>query len=414
MALTSEFYAALNQLCSERGLDQEAVLVGIRQALISAYRKDFPGIPAEDLSAEIELETGEIKIINAGKDVTPAGFGRIAAQTAKQVILQQIREAEKDAVRIKYQDMVGKLISGHVFRISNESAIIDLGRVQGILPPHEQIPNEPLRAGQHIRVLVKDVQEGSHGPQIILSRADPRFIQSLFELEVPEIPAGKVVISSVAREAGSRAKIAVYSTESGLDPVGSCVGQKGSRVREVMNEIGQEKLDIIPYDEDPATYIANSLSPATIKKVEVDVKEHVASVLVGDDQMSLAIGKGGQNVRLAAKLTGWKIDIKNNNQQVSSLEEAAAKLELQGEDSQESTFAEDALMQASSTIAIQDGQKAEAGSLDILSPRVSKVLKEAGYQSLHELKNLSLEQLSEIKGVGAKALEEIKEKLTLL
>jgi len=406
MALTSEFYAALNQLCAERGLDQESVLEGIRQALVSAYHKDFPNVPVGQLRAEVETESGEIKIFDADKDVTPAGFGRIAAQTAKQVILQQIRETEKEAIRSKYQDLVGKLISGSIFRLSEQTAIIDLGRIQGILPPHEQIPNEVLRSGQHIRVLVKDVQEGSHGPQVILSRADPRFVECLFELEVPEIPSGKVVISTVAREAGSRTKIAVYSTEEGLDPVGSCVGQKGSRVREVMDEIGQEKIDIISYDDDPAVFIANALSPAAVKKVDLNKSEHLANVLVNGDQMSLAIGKGGQNVRLAAKLTAWKIDISSTSGQVSSLEEAAAQLQVN-----EATVPEekiDALSLASSQLDLQDKQVAKEDCWENLTTRVKNALQEAGYSSLADLEGLSEAQLGQIKGIGAKTVEQLK------
>jgi len=394
MALTTEFSAALNQVCSERGLEPEDVLEGIRQALVSAYRKDHPGVPFAELRAEVNAETGEMKVFHNGEDVTPSGFGRIAAQTAKQVIMQQVREAEKDALRKKYKGMIGELVSGHIFKVQGGSSIVDLGRAQGILPPHEQVEGESYRTGQRIKVLIKDVQEGTRGPQVILSRADPRFVAALFEIEVPEITAGKVVIESVAREAGSRTKIAVSTTEEGLDPVGSCVGQKGSRVREVMRELGPEKIDIIPYSDDPATLVANALSPATVKSVTLDANERKACAIVADDQLSLAIGKGGQNVRLAAKLSGWRIDIKGETTKLGSLEEAAAHIEAQDSSLQEKA---------------PSGE--ESSLFDRLSSRTRNALVKAGYSSLESLRELSEADLAEIKGIGPKAVAEIKQLL---
>lgn len=372
----SEFSAALNQVCSEKGITPEAVLETIKLALISAYRKEFPGVPQEELLAEINPESGEMKILHQGKDVTPSGFGRIAAQTAKQVLLQKLREEEKVALLAEYEKKVGAIVSGFVFRVEKGVVVVDLGRAQGIMPPSEQLSSEDYRANQRIKVLVSGIREGEKGEQIIVSRADPRFVIELFALEVPEIHSGVVKIEAIAREAGSRTKVAVSSSEENVDPIGSCVGQKGVRVQAVVAELGNEKIDIVPYYKEEDKFVAAALSPAKVNDIELNKERKIAVVKVADDQLSLAIGKEGQNVRLAAKLTGYKIDIhgetETSERPKSKKEEGSELLKLG------------------------------------LSKRVASLLEKAGIAKATQLKEKNGKGLSEIKGLGPKAIEEIK------
>jgi transcription termination/antitermination protein NusA len=239
-------------------------------------------------------------------------FGRIAAQTAKQVIIQRIREAEREAVFDEFQDREGEIVSGSVQRVEGRNVFVDLGRSTALLPPEEQVTFERYRIGERMKALLLTVEKNTRGPVLHLTRSHPRFVAKLFELEVPEIATGAVEVRSLAREAGSRSKIAVHSQEEGVDPVGSCVGQKGVRVSTVIGELGGEKIDIIEWDEDPARFIANALSPARVLDIEINEESREARALVAEDQLSLAIGKGGQNVRLAAKLTGWRIDVRSH------------------------------------------------------------------------------------------------------
>ena len=236
-------------------------------------------------------------------------FGRIAAQTAKQVIIQRIREAERETIYDEFKTKEGEVVSGIVQRVERGMVFVDVGKTAGILFPEEQIPGEFYRIGQRLRILILEVQKDAKGPGIILSRANSKMLAKLFEMEVPEIASGAVEIKSIAREAGSRSKVAVNSTEEGVDPIGSCVGQKGTRVQAVINELGGEKIDIIEWSQDSAKFIANALSPAKVLNVQANQEQRVARVEVPEEQLSLAIGKKGQNVRLAAKLAGWKIDV---------------------------------------------------------------------------------------------------------
>lgn len=250
-------------------------------------------------------------------------FGRIAAQTAKQVILQRLREAERESVMKEFHDKEGEIVSGVIQRIERGAVHVDLGRTTGVMFFNESIPGENYRSGDRMRFYLLAVQEVGKGPSIVLSRSHPKFIEKLFALEVPEIQDGVIEVKGVAREAGSRTKIAVHSTSEKIDPVGSCVGQRGVRVMAVSNEIGQEKVDIIEWSEDPARFVAQSLSPAKVLNVEI-LPKHEARVFVPDDQLSLAIGKGGQNVRLAAKLTGWRIDVRSQSKPEETLTEGIA------------------------------------------------------------------------------------------
>lgn len=306
----SEFSAALKQVAVERGIPEESIMETIRVAIASAYRKDY-GTDVDSVEVILDPETGETKILNdAKKDVTPPGFGRIAAQTAKQVILQKIRETEKEVILDEYKGKIGEIVMGTIFRVENGVVVLDLGRAQGVLPQSEQVDSDDYRSGQKLKVLVKDIRDNSRGTEIIVSRADSKFLVKLFEQEVPEIAAGTVTIEAIAREAGSRTKMAVASSDDKIDPVGSCVGQKGVRVQAIISEIHGEKIDIVPFSNSIDKFIASSLSPAKVTEVEINTEEKEAKVSVPEDQLSLAIGKDGQNVRLAAKLTRWRIDIK--------------------------------------------------------------------------------------------------------
>ena len=315
MALT-EFSAALNQVATERGIPIESVIESIKEALAMAYKKDRKEhdeeVELEEISVELNSQNGEAKIIRDKKDVTPAGFGRIAAQTAKQVVLQKIRETEKEVVFSEYRSKLGTIVNGQIFRIDGNLITLDLGKshAQGIMPKSEQVSNELYRVNQRLKVLVKDVKEGPRGTEIIVSRSDPQFVVKLFEQEVPEIASGTVVIEAIAREAGSRTKMAVSSKDDKVDPVGSCVGQKGVRVQSIIAELFGEKIDIVPWSSNTEKLIAASLSPARVTEVELVDEEKRAIVSVPEDQQSLAIGKEGQNARLANKLTNWRIDIK--------------------------------------------------------------------------------------------------------
>ena len=316
MQVRSEFALALNQICSERGIDPKVVLDAIKDALLAAMRRDF-GISEEDIllyAATINEETGIMSITKEGKDVTPAGFGRIAAQVAKQVILQTVREAEKDAIISDYQDRMGTMVTGMILRFDGPNVVVDIGRGQGIMPPGENIANEFYRLNQRVAVYIKEIRETYKGKAIIVSRAAPELVTELFRREVPEFGAGSIEVMGMAREPGHRTKIALKSTADGVDPVGSCVGQKGVRVQAVINELNGEKIDIIEYSEDPNKFIAAALAPADNLSIKIDEKLHKATIIVPEDQLSLAIGKGGQNARLAAKLTGYKIDIKGDGE----------------------------------------------------------------------------------------------------
>jgi N utilization substance protein A len=341
----TEFAQALKAIATERGLDPIVILDTIKHAIIAAYKRDAKERGEEteefEFDAEINPINGEAKVLSwpleepdKKRDVTPPGFGRIAAQTAKQVIHQKIREAEKDFVMHQFSDRVGTLISGMVLRFDGADVHIDLGRTEALMPKDERVPNERLTPNQRYTFLLKEIVDTPRGKQIILSRSDSKFVLELFKREVPEISSGSVVIKLVAREPGVRTKIAVFSSQSGVDPVGSCVGQKGVRVQAVTNELGGEKVDIISYSEDINELIKSALSPAEGVTVKLDKKNKIAKVKVSEDQLSLAIGRDGQNARLAAKLTGVKIEIeggKSDSEKKEDEEVKEAKTEVKKE-----------------------------------------------------------------------------------
>jgi len=339
-----ELIEALATLEKEKGINADIILEAIEAALISAYKKNFGTL--QNVRVQIDRSSGEIKVYSrksiveevtdpraeislaearrldpryeledvVESEVTPKDFGRIAAQTAKQVVVQRIREAERDMIFDEFANRESDIVTGVVQRIENKNVFIDFGKTEAILSQSEQMPTDEYRQNERIKTYIIDVKKTTKGPQILVSRTHPGLLKRLFELEVPEIHDGTVEIKSIAREAGSRSKIAVYSKNENVDPVGSCVGPKGLRVQTIVNELKGEKIDIVKWNVDPAKFIANSLSPAKVLSVDILGDEKVARVVVPDYQLSLAIGKEGQNARLAAKLTGWKIDIKSESQ----------------------------------------------------------------------------------------------------
>lgn len=338
------FMAAIEELCEEKGLDKNIILETVEAALAAAYRKDY-GKPKQTIKAKLNPATGEADMfrsylvveseeevkeseqeltLNQAKKLNKkaeigeeilvplekhSDFGRIAAQTAKQVIIQRIREAERDMLYNEFKDKENHIVNATVQQLEGRNVVVSLGKANGVMYPADQIREERYYIGQRLKVFVKEVAETARGPQILVSRSDKELIRGLFELEVPEILAGTVEIKSLAREAGSRTKLAVIANEEKIDPVGSCVGQRGTRVQAVLGEIGDEKIDIVLWDEDVEQFIMNALSPAKTKRIVINSKENRATVFVDQESLSLAIGKGGQNVRLASKLTGWGIDV---------------------------------------------------------------------------------------------------------
>ncbi len=346
----------IDQVSKDKGIDREMLIGTLEEAIKSAAKKKFG--PHRELEVSFNEEIGEIEVfqfkqvvkkvmdpqteisLEEGRKLDPecetgdslgtkmdaSEFGRIAAQTAKQVIIQRMKEAERDIVYKDFKDRKGEIASGIVQRIDNNNVIVNLGKTEAILPPREQIPGEGYRPGDRIKAYVLDVQRFSKGPQIVLSRTHTLFLATLFHLEVPEISEGIVKIITVAREPGKRSKIAVASNASDVDPVGACVGMRGARVQSVVHELHGERIDIIPWNPDPAKYVCHALAPAEISTVIVDKENHNIEVIVPDEYLSLAIGKSGQNVRLASKLTSWSIDVKSESKYKKSLQEGYQSL----------------------------------------------------------------------------------------
>lgn len=340
---SKELFNAIDELYEEKGITKEYLIESLKLALEAAYKKNYDTNESivvdineknikvyavkqvvenvEDKNTEITLEDAKLITKRAklgdtvNVEVTPKNFGRIAAVAGKQIIVQRLREAERDLVYTQYSDKEGQIVVGVVQRTDKFGTIVDLGRVEALIPPKEQIKTEELKTHQRIKAYVESVTEsGKYGPQIVLSRKDPNFVKKLFEIEIPEIIDGIVEIKAVAREAGSRSKLAVYSNDENIDPVGSLVGKKGIRIQPIIEELNGERIDVIPYSEDVPSFIINALAPAPILAIDINDEEKQATVVVPDDALSLAIGAGGQNVRLAACLTGWKIDIKTETQ----------------------------------------------------------------------------------------------------
>ena len=359
-----EFIKAMEELEKERGISKDYLLESLEAALVTAYKREFDTV--DNVKITIDDKTGELHIysvrdvvevledplleidlesarkIDSAYDVVnleipPKDFVIIAAQTAKQVVVQKIREVERNMVFTEFNDKKGEIVSGLIQKADGGVVVMDLGKLEGVMPLKEQISTEHYKVNDKVRGYVVDVERGAKGnPQVIVSRSHPDFVRKLFEFEIPEIYEGLIEIMSVSRDAGSRSKVAVYSKNQDIDPVGSCVGQKGIRIQNIINELNGEKIDVIEWNEDPAIYIAAALLPAQVMAVDVREEEKFAQVVVPDDQLSLAIGKAGQNARLAARLTNWKIDIKSESQMREILlKQAEENEEEAGEESAE-------------------------------------------------------------------------------
>ena len=361
-----QLIVAIQELEKEKGIKKDYLLDSIESALLTAYKRNYNS--QENVKVVVDRETGashlysvkevvehaenpilQISLEEARKldkeaqigstvdvELVPKNFGRIAAQTAKQVIIQKLREAEREIIYSEYSERKGEIVSGIIQKADQNIVVMDLGKVEGVMPAKEQIPTEKYHVNDKIKGYILDVEKGAKGvPQVIISRACPEFVKKLFEFEIPEIYEGVIEIKAVSRDAGSRSKVAVYSPNENIDPVGSCVGQKGVRIQNIINELNGEKIDVIEWNADLSIYISSALLPAQVMAVDIDEENRIAQVIVPDDQLSLAIGKSGQNARLAAKLTGlsdWRIDIKSETQFRNILMEKQAEMENANED----------------------------------------------------------------------------------
>ena len=395
----------IEQIGREKGIEREVLIDAVGAAILSASRKTLGAV--SDLRVDFDQASGrfvlctvktvveevtnprsEIALEEARRqqpelklgdefriEVQPRGFGRIAAQTAKQVIIQRVREAERDSIYHSFKNREGELITGVVQRVVNDNVIVNVGKAEAILPPREQLSREEYRAGDRIRAYIVEVKKGSRGATVLVSRSHPGMLLRLFEVEVPEIAEGIVEIKAVAREPGERAKIAVVSRDSNVDPVGACVGYRGSRVQVIVRELGGEKIDIIPWRDNPADFVRHALAPAEVASVLVDEASHTLQVIVADEQLSLAIGRRGQNARLAAKLVGWKVDIKSRTELAREAEEKAKRAR-----------------------AAVEGLARVPG----IGPKMVERLVDAGFKTLERLQQASGEDLMAVKGIGPK------------
>ena len=408
--MASDLSRIIEQVGKDKGIDRQILVEALEQALLAAARKKY-GLKQE-LEAKYNQDAGEVELFqfktvvkevknppneialteaqeldgdaqigdSLGTKIDISDFGRIAAQTAKQVIIQRVKDAERENIFEDFKDRKGEVVSGTVQRFERGSIIVNLGRAEAVVPQQELIPRETYKPGDRIRAYVLDVRKTPKGPQIILSRSNPNFLIKLFEMEVPEVAEGIVKIVSAAREPGSRAKIAVYSRDSDVDPVGACVGMKGSRVQAVVQELRGEKIDIIPWSDDAASFVCNALAPAEISKVIINQEARSMEVVVDDDQLSLAIGRRGQNVRLAAKLTEWRIDIRSEvkaDRVLPALDEIASR----GMD--------------------------QVDRIDGVGEKTAQLLNNAGYMTVADLCQTTAEQLTKIEGIGPKKAEKI-------
>jgi N utilization substance protein A len=414
MSTNQELLMIFSQLEREKGIEQEALVEAIEAALVTAAKKVYGS--GTDIYSKMDRQTGRIEIYQrlevtlqvedeamqisllearqldpevmpgdeVEKEIDANEFGRIAAQTAKQVIVQKLREAEREMVYNTYSERVGEIINGIVHGFSRGAIIVDLGKTEAELPPKEQVPRERYKQGDRIKAYILDVKQNAKGPQVVLSRTELDFLLKLFELEVPEVAEKIVEIRSAAREPGGRSKIAVVSHDPNVDPVGACVGVKGSRVQSVVNELRGERIDIIPWISDPALFVSNALSPAQVTRVIINEAEKSMEVIAADEELSLAIGKNGQNVRLAARLTGWNITIKSENQ----AEEEKALKEGGGE----------------------EARPDDADIFDGISEKIVKALTEAGLGDAEAIAAATDKELLNVPGLGPKTMEKLRDR----
>jgi len=379
--MNEEILDVIDSIEREKGIPKEVLFEAIESALLSAAKKIL-GKDREDIAVKVDRETGAIKITGGGKKVKSDEFGRIAAQTAKQVIIQKIREAEREIIYDDYHQKVGSIVTGAVHRFERGNIIVDLGKTEGFMPRSHQCPNERYRQGDRIRAYVIEVTKTSRGPQIVLSRSSADFVKKLFELEVPEISEGIVEVRSISREGGERTKIAVHSKDEKIDPVGACVGMRGNRVKDIVKELHGEKIDIVRWSDDIAEYLKAALSPAQISKFKIDREKKRIEVTAPADQLSIAIGKHGQNVRLASKLIGWELDIRPEEKKA-----------------EEGTTEEAAPRAPKKATAIK--------KLDGVGKKSEQTLLAAGLDTVEKIAASSAGDLAKLNGIGKKTAEKI-------
>jgi len=384
--MESELLGILEQLERDKGINKDILIEAVESAVASAARKVWTVDKNEEIRVVLDRKTGKLTAFAGNQEIRSSEFGRIAAQTAKQVVIQKIREAEKDVVFSEYQAKIGQIISGGIYRFEKGTIIVDLGKTEGIIPKQEQSPKEEFRQGNRIRAYVLDVRRDSKGPQIILSRGNPNFVRRLFELEVPEIYEGIVEVKSIARDVGERTKIAVYSKDEKVDCVGACVGMRGSRVKNIVSEIQGEKIDIVRYSSDMKEYIQAALSPAELSQIQINSSDKKANIIVNDDQLSLAIGRHGQNVRLASQLVGWELNIFTAQQWNAQFEKSPEKADLDEEKKESASF-----------------------KLNGVGEKLLAALKGAGYDSLERIAGSSVDELTQVKGLGKIKAEHVLE-----
>ncbi len=386
--MNGELLAVLDHIEREKGIDREVLIGAVETALVSAAKKTL-GPKAGDVSVKLDRTTGLIKVYSGDKEVPSDDFGRIAAQTAKQIIIQKIREAERDVIYLDFQSRMGNVTTGTIYRFEKGNIVVDLGKTEGIIPRREQSLKETFRQGDRIKAYVLDVKKTGKGPQIILSRSNPGLVKKLFELEVPEIYEGIVEIKSISREAGDRTKIAVSSKDEKVDCVGACVGMRGSRVKNIVKELQGEKIDIVRWNEDIKEYIIAALNPAKVANIKLDKETKKALVTVDDDQLSLSIGKKGQNVRLAAKLTGWNVDIKSKT--------ALVEAEVAKPEEEKAVAKEEVKAKKEKDISLIPG----------VGPKMKEALEVAKFKTIESIASASIEELTKVKGIGKKTAEKI-------
>ena len=426
--MSQELLAIIEQIEREKGIKKEIMLEAVESAMLSAVKRVIDLKPDEEFKVQIDRTSGEICAYRNNELVTNIDFGRIAASTARQVIIQKMREAEKDVVFVEFQSRVGEIVSGTVYRFEKGNVIVDLlGKAEGVLLKREQSPKEEFKQGQRIRAYVVEVKKDAKGPQIILSRAHPNLVKELFELEVPEIYEGIVEIRGISRQAGERTKISVYSKNDKVDAVGACVGMRGNRVRNIVNELQGEKIDIVRFNDDVREYIKAALSPAKVSEIKLDRDKMKAGVIVDDDQLSLSIGKHGQNVRLASRLVGWELDIRTKSMiaaealggkaevAVSATEATTNQPELiklkkvKKETKKVSKKAAKTDTKKNVKKEIKKGTKDEASLGEFLGvgAKIAESLKEAGIKNRDDIIKLQVQGLIKIKGIGEKTAQKI-------
>jgi transcription termination/antitermination protein NusA len=415
--MSKELLDIIDQIEREKGIKKEVLIQAVESALLSAVKRVIDIKPNEELEVKLNPENGEITAYRNKEEITNVDFGRIAASAARQVIIQKIREAEKDVVYGEFQGKVGEIVSGTVYRFEKGNIVVDLlGKAEGLLLKSEQSPKEEFKQGHRIRAMILEVKKDNKGAQIILTRKHQNLVKKLFELEVPEIYEGIVEIKAISRQPGDRTKIAVWSKDEKVDSVGACVGMRGGRVKNIVTELSGEKIDIVRYNEDVREYIKASLLPAEVGEIKLDKANKRAEVIVADDQLSLAIGKHGQNVRLASKLVGWELDVRTKAalaaQMLSAaMQEGAAPQAEKVQPAEEVSVPEkkthDKSKKAAETVSLEQLSGVGEKTLDSLS--------EAGFKSLADIANADIDSLTKVKGIAQKKAEKlIKEAKKLL